>query len=281
MCETEKKLSEKLKKQGFSGIQLFEKIATRTVELKEKTRENRCPRCWHEQARCCFCSHIPNLTKMKLPIKVIILMHYKEYLSAGNDAKLLLAMMPKHLSELFVFGKEGEWEKFEAECAIDPEHTIMLWPADDALTIDGFKKERLSIESPWNSCNQHKNTEAEEDKNFFSRLPILRVIVLDGVYSQSRSMFRSIKRRFPLSTPVPPYVALHPKTLSVYHRAQNGYSKSSAETIQKSKNPDALHVCTVEAFALLLKEFGESDETTEALVKAVEMNNLAIAHKLK
>jgi hypothetical protein len=50
-------------------------------------------------------------------------------------------------------------------------------------------------------------------------------------------------------------------------------------TIQKSNDPDALHICTVEAFALLMKELGEGVETTRELVRAVEVNNLALVHR--
>jgi DTW domain-containing protein YfiP len=286
---TEQSLSKRLKNEGYEGLQLFEKIATRTVDGKEKSRTNRCSRCWHDKNTRCICSHVPSLAQVKLPIKAIVLMHYKEYFSAGNDAKLLLAMMPEPLKQLFIFGKEGDWEKFEAECTLDSHHTILLWPAENAWTVDDMI-DRLPNDSPWRHCRQ---TEASSTDNVANRederqqtshdnasadaLPTLRVIVLDGVYSQARSMFRAIKRRFPPSL-VPPYVALHPKTLSVYHRAQKSYAQSSAVSVEKSGDPKTLHICTVEAFALLMQEFGEWEETSNALVSAVEVNNLALVH---
>ncbi len=287
----QKNLSEHLKRQGYQGLELFEKIATRTVELKEKSRTNRCIRCWHDKNSRCICSHIPPLEGVSLPIKVIVLMHYKEYFSAGNDAKLLLALMPTPMKKLYLFGKKGDWEKFEAECKLDPTHTLLLWPAEDAYTVEDFI-ERLPIDSPWR--NRPKNTpdlvegteklvveekdiSASTTNNVEACLPTLRVIVLDGVYSQARSMFRTIKRRFPPPI-VPPYVALHPSSLSVYHRAKKSYADSSAITVKKSADPNALHICTVEAVALLMKELGECDTTTKSLVKAVEVNNLALVH---
>ncbi len=276
MEESEQKLSKTLKDQGFEGVELFEKIATRTVELKENSRTNRCRRCWHDKISRCICSHIPPLNQVKLSIKAIILMHYKEYLSAGNDAKLLKALLPDVQSELFIFGKVGEWEKFEAECSVDPSHTILLWPAEDALSVDDFVT-KLPHGSPWRECRQPNMENESMQNNITSDKSTLRVVVLDGVYSQARAMFRAIKRRFPASI-VPPYIALHPDTLSVYHRAQKSYSQSSAKTVEKSSDPKALHICTVEAFALLMKEFGEWDETTRALIRAVEVNNLALIH---
>jgi len=304
--QTEKlrSFSKSVKEQGYEGVALFEKIATRTVEIKETQRTNRCRRCWHDRVTRCICSYIPPLEEksVKLPIKVIVLMHYKEYFSAGNDAKLMLALLPgKRLrSQLYVFGRNGDWGKFQAECSLDPDHTLLLWPAEDALTVDGFIS-KLPEDSPWRqraervpqdtgdadvNDNVDVNREiypdnTENDSTCMSALPTLRVIVLDGVYSQARSMFKTIKRRFAADrVPVPPHVALHPKTLSVYHRAQKNYAQSSAVTVRNSNNPDALHICSVEAFALLMKELGELDHTTKALVKAVEINNLALVHDI-
>lgn len=295
--------SNSIKEQGYEGVDLFEKIATRTVEIKETQRTNRCRRCWHDRVTRCICSFIPPLAKesVKLPIKVIVLMHYKEYFSAGNDAKLMLALLPgeRQRSQLFVFGRKGDWEKFQTECSLDPDHTLLLWPAENSLTVDGFIL-KLPEDSPWRqqvgrtrqddgadvgadvdaNCKK-KSSETESDPDHTNDLPTLRVIVLDGVYSQARSMFKTIKRRFAVDcVPVPPHIALHPKTLSVYHRAQKNYAQSSAVTVRNSSDPDALHICSVEAFALLMKELGELEHTTNSLVKAVEINNLALVHDI-
>ncbi len=282
-----RRYSKLVKELGYSGNELFEKIATRTVEIKESGRSNRCRRCWHDRASRCICSYIPPLEEnsVTLPIKVMVLMHYKEYLSAGNDAKLLMALLPekRKLSQLFVFGRSGDWENFQQECALDPDHTLLLWPAEKALTVDGFVSQ-LPEYSPWRQraarILQQESCD-ELDLKHKLDLPTLRVIILDGVYSQARAMFKTIKRRFSAdSIPIPPHVALHPKTLSVYHRAQKNYAQSSAVTVRNSSDPEALHICSVEAFALLMKEFGELEATTTALVKAVEINNLALIHDL-
>ena len=289
------------KEQGYTGVELFEKIATRTVEIKETHRTNRCRRCWHDTITRCICSYIPSLSEdgVELPIKVIVLMHYKEYFSAGNDAKLMLAMLPgEQRSQLCVFGRKGDWGKFQSECALDPDHTLLLWPAENALTVDGFVS-KLPEDSPWRqrserteqatatvaaaaTADQGKSsseTSVDGVGSAAKQLPTLRVVVLDGVYSQARIMFKTIKRRFAADgVPVPPHVALHPKTLSVYHRAQKNYAQSSAVTVRNSSDPDALHICSVEAFALLMKELGEPEMTTQALVRAVEINNLALVH---
>lgn len=46
-------------------------------------------------------------------------------------------------------------------------------------------------------------------------------------------------------------------------------------------DPDALRVCSVEAFALLLTALGESRATTTALVDAVIVNNRALHAELE
>eukprot|EP00966_Prymnesium_polylepis_P290160 6702891-Prymnesium_polylepis.1 len=87
---------------------------------------------------------------------------------------------------------------------------------------------------------------------------MLRVIVLDGVYRHARTMFRHLHKRAALAgIPPPVHVALHPRTLSVYKRAQNGYAQASAASVARSADPEALRICTVEAYALLLEELGE------------------------
>jgi DTW domain-containing protein YfiP/broad specificity phosphatase PhoE len=265
-------LKKKLMEEGVTGPELFEKITQHTMAIKEKHRSNRCLRCYHDE-KLCVCQHLPYLTEecLDLPVKCLVLMHHKEYLSAGDDAKLIIAMLPKTHAELFVYGKEGEWERFEKECNVDPAHTLTLWPGDKALTVDEFLSGgSLHAASPWRQLRESSNPPPS------SALPVLRVVGLDGVYNHARNMFSAMKKRL---TNNPPFVALHPTTLSVYHRATQNYASASAKSVLLKENPDALRICTVEAFALLLKELGENESTTGQLVAAVETNNSAIHGK--
>mmetsp|Transcript_33034 Transcript_33034/g.106852 ORF Transcript_33034/g.106852 Transcript_33034/m.106852 type:complete len:214 (-) Transcript_33034:166-807(-) len=109
-------------------------------------------------------------------------------------------------------------------------------------------------------------------------LPMLRVVLLDGVYNDARALLRTLRRRLPAAH-VPPHVALHPDTLSIYHRASGkSYAAASAESVRRGQTGDeaALRVCTVEAAALMLQELGEPEATTTALVAAVVRNNQAL-----
>ena len=47
--------------------------------------------------------------------------------------------------------------------------------------------------------------------------PLLRVLVLDGVYNDAAAMFRHLRKR----GCAPPHVGLHPSTLSVYQHGQS------------------------------------------------------------
>jgi len=251
-----------LKKKGVQGTELFETLAAIEVKSKRHLSANRCERCWHDLQRRCICSFL-NRGNPTLPVKVLILMHHKEYLSAGDDAKLLPMILPPENSELFVFGLAEDWKRFGEELAVDPAHTLTLWPGDDALTVESWTAS-LAEDSPWRVTAHSPNPPPK------SARPFLRVVVLDACYGQARQMFRAMRTRLPPDRN-PPYVALRPSTLSVYHRAQKNYAAATAHR-------EVLRICTVEAYALLLQELGECRSLCEALVGAVVTNNAALGH---
>lgn len=225
-------------------------------------------------------------------VRFVILMHYKEYLSAGDDAKLLLAMLPLNNAKLYIFGRKGDWQAFEEELTLDPVHTLTLWPGEGALTIDQYLSE-LPNSSSWRQVSTSCSSSIDITRN--GDHPVLRVVVLDGVFSHARTMFKTMRQRLSDRNLFPKFVALHPDTLSIYHRAQKNYGNASAQTVVKSNNPKALHICTVEACALLLREvFSTSrsksgllsvaavedavNRVAESLVQAVRVNNDALVH---
>ena len=274
---------------GLSQFELFEALTTKSIQAKEEANSNRCKACWHDLTHRCICQHLrlprEDVQKMRLNVRILVLMHHKEYLSAGDDAKLLLAMLPPSHCELFVFGRSGDLDRLEQELAIDPVHNLVLWPSEDAATVDTFCA-GLPGASPWrgasSSCDDcsKSDTAGDTSKTDTSgdtarERPVLRVLVLDGVYNHARLMARTLRRRLPAAI-IPREVALHPTTLSVYHRAQKSYGASSGASVAASAQPEALRICTVEAVALLLRELGEVHVATAALVQAVELNNDAL-----
>ena len=211
--------------QGIKGAALFEAMASQGLQAKAQACASRCPRCWHDREQRCICKHLPHL-ETQSKVKVLIVQHHKEYLSAGDDAKLLLAMLPSSQVELFVYGQQGDWERLAAELAVDPVHTLVLWPGEGALTTQDYVAKVPSL--------RHRS----------AGQPTLRVVVLDGTYRHALNMFKSLRKRLkPMGVPMPPHVALHPKTLSVYHRAQHGYREAMAASVAESDQPEALRMC--------------------------------------
>ena len=255
-----------LKAKGLQGIELFNAVATHNINIKKAGRLNRCPVCWHDANLSCICASLPSIEAAPplLPIKILILMHYKEYLNAGNDAKLLLALLADKHCELFIFGLEQDWQRFTQELSIDPSNTMLLWPCKSSITVDQYK----ALHPITTSFSSNSSTTINNE----SPPPTLRVVVLDGVYNNANSMFRSMRKRLPAHIN-PPAVALHPSSISIYHRAIKTYSKASDNLVKKSTQPKALRICTVEAVALLLVELGESTIVTDSIIQALRLNN--------
>ncbi|GMH98331.1 hypothetical protein TrST_g9793 [Triparma strigata] len=265
----QKDLVTKLKKEGLSGEKLNEALTAAIVDAKREEVKNKCERCWHDKASRCICASVSSLadeTTLLLPAKALIVIHYKEWYSAGDDAKLLKMMTPDN-ADIFVFGMRGEMDRLRKELEIDPQHNLILWPADDALTIDSWQ-DVLPDSSGWKSSSPSPSPVEPSSK------PLLRVVVLDGVYQHARHMFKYLKSHLDPEI-FPPFVALKPEDISVYHRAQKKYGDSDRERCEK-KGDEGIRICTVEAYALLLKSLGENEEATKAMVKAVVINNEAL-----
>ena len=254
---------------GRLDAAVFEQQAWAALQRRVLAQTNRCTHCWFDKAQSCICDSVPRVSLQK-NVRVIVLMHYKEYFRASDDAKLLPMMLPTSQCRLLIFGRPGDLAALNEEIDADPTHAMMLWPGDQAYTVEQFVA-ALPPSSPWRGGdNKGKNGSSTATS---SPLPVLRVIVLDAVYRHARMMFRHIcKMRTGGCRPLR-HVALHPQTLSVYSRAQNGYAQASAASVASSADPDALRICTVEAFALLLSELGEPSAQTRELVTAVLANN--------
>ena len=261
-----------LKSEGASRSELFEEQAWDALGVRLRVQANRCQRCWHDARQQCICAAV-GMVRLGLPVRVLVLMHHKEYWRASDDAKLLMMMLPPEQAKLFIFGRPGDLSAFEAELNADPSHAMLLWPGEGAQTVEEFLGS-LPAASPWRRARAQPapSDDAPSDR---SSWPTLRVVVLDAVYRHARNMFRHIRKLRGPDAAVQ-HVALHPKTLSVYSRAQHGYAQASAASVAQSADPAALRICTVEAFALLLSELGEPDERTRPLIDAVVVNNHAL-----
>jgi len=231
-----------------SADERFEAHSSAILERKIQESANRCKRCWHDRKQRCICQMLQSEMPTVMPIKVLVLMHHKEYLNAGDDAKLLLAMLPASRAQLFVYGKSGDLLALEDELAVDPVHTLLLWPGDGAYTVEEYVSKL-----PTSGWSPGTTGDANGTDDGLDR-PLLRVLVLDGVYKDARHMFRKLRKRATAAGRAPTqHVALHPSTVSVYHRAAHGYAQASASRVNEET---AMRICTVEAVALLFQELG-------------------------
>ena len=343
---------QELKSQGIQGSDLYEAVAEMHVSLKRQKSKNRCQHCWHDKTKECICEYIPNfgvtgrhqreqrkrkrtyaddkITKENNEdsedasspsplhnVKVLLLMHYKEYYSAGNSGKLLISMFPN--AELFIFGLKTDWERLVVELAVDPQHNMVLWPGSESISLDEFiiktktsnttlekneeapfssssssvsvaspciAKSKTSITTPGakagtsSSSPSPPSSPSSSSSSFVPNPPYLRVVILDGSYNHANNMHKCMTKRLPLNL-MPLSVALHPTTKSIFHRSLKSYSKNSARVIKDETNQldsKAMRTSTVEAFALLLSELGERKEITCQMIDAVRINNLALKH---
>ena len=86
----------------LQGEDLFESVTGAALARKEQRCANRCDYCWHDRAQRCMChSARPHSLHTTVNFKLLVLMHSKEYLNPGTDAKLLLAMLPRERSKLY------------------------------------------------------------------------------------------------------------------------------------------------------------------------------------
>ena len=100
---------------GTTGQNLFEKMATLNINYRiNEERHHRCSRCWYCSTRC-VCDSMPDrISKDELSttnVKILLLMHHKEYLNAGNSAKSLIALLPTEYLTQYVYGREGDFDR--------------------------------------------------------------------------------------------------------------------------------------------------------------------------
>jgi hypothetical protein len=86
----------------LQGEELYESVTGAALVRKEQRCTNRCEYCWHDLTQRCMCHHArPHSLHTTVNVKVLVLMHSKEYLNPGTDAKLLLAMLPPERAKLY------------------------------------------------------------------------------------------------------------------------------------------------------------------------------------
>ena len=192
---------------GVDGFELFEKMASLNLRYRiEEQRTNRCPSCWYDKEIRCICDRMPTRVERSLMpnVKFLLLLHHKEFLNAGNSAKILLSLLPKEKIELYVYGREGDFDRLIEEILMDRDHTLTLWPGGDSQTIEEFLSE-LPSDSGWAAAQRNRETELCRESS------LLKVVVLDGTYTNAKNMHKTIRKR--LKEKAPKNVALYQQRL--------------------------------------------------------------------
>ncbi len=216
-------------------------------------------------------------------VKILLLLHHKEYLNAGNSAKSLIALLPRKNIELYVYGKEGDFDRCIDEMMIDRgRQTAILWPGKNAITVEEFTRSSFPQTQSTNpdminlvgSDNATVETNYEADKE---QKQSLRIVALDGTYKNAKNMHKTIRRRLDEEdrNMMPACIALHPKSVSQFHRAKKNYGAAIQDNLKANGrlNEKALRVSTAEACALLLTELGAKESVHEKIIQSLLVNN--------
>ncbi|KAL3782317.1 hypothetical protein HJC23_001925 [Cyclotella cryptica] len=261
-----RKEKRRLQSSGVEGFDLLESMATLSIEHKLATHKDRCARCWHARLNC-ICSQLEGLVMDpsdiigSCEVKILILMHHKEFMSAGNSAKLILQMFPLS-TDLYIFGREGDIERLLSDVNADHGKTILLWPGSDSMSTTDL-------------MNQINDEAVITELDDTSRSIHIRAIVLDGTYNQARNMYKSLKKKW--GPRLPTAVSLRPHSASVFHRANKNYGKAH---LQQQQSSDAVfRVSTAEACGVLLYELNVGGHgVMDKVTQAVKINNDALKY---
>ena len=116
---------EALRASGLPDTSIFGHLTSETLRRKETWHAGRCRRCWHDAAQRCICPHLP-YRSCTINVRILVVMHSSEYLAPGDDAKLLLAVLPLGLIYLqCLFG----------DCALAKRCILALWRLPQAILI--------------------------------------------------------------------------------------------------------------------------------------------------
>eukprot|EP00628_Pelagophyceae_sp_CCMP2097_P016751 CAMPEP_0206819496 /NCGR_PEP_ID=MMETSP0975-20121206/11339_1 /ASSEMBLY_ACC=CAM_ASM_000399 /TAXON_ID=483370 /ORGANISM="non described non described, Strain CCMP2097" /LENGTH=278 /DNA_ID=CAMNT_0054361723 /DNA_START=13 /DNA_END=845 /DNA_ORIENTATION=- len=213
----------------------------------EMLRRGRCPKCWHTRTLRCICGKLQPLGATR-PYKFMLYVHWKEFFSAGDDAKLLQAAAPRQ-TELYVHGRAGDDARFaeSIEPALHRQSALLLFPDDSASSVEHFLDQRRT---------RRIELGAAEDAPDSHDDPIV-IVVVDSTWTHARKMAHHLDV---LLGGRLPHVKLDTDLVSSYARTQSQPGR----------------VCTIEAIALLLQAAGEPQTVFDALVGYVKINNAAL-----
>eukprot|EP01114_Cavostelium_apophysatum_P015969 TRINITY_DN4464_c0_g1_i2.p2 TRINITY_DN4464_c0_g1~~TRINITY_DN4464_c0_g1_i2.p2 ORF type:complete len:218 (+),score=50.98 TRINITY_DN4464_c0_g1_i2:345-998(+) len=174
-------------------------------------------------------------------VRFVIFMHYKEFYRASNTAKIMQIAAP-NATELLIYGKKDDDVRLVEIAQKDPQHTMILFPSTDALSIPDY-------------LARFRKSDGRNEVLQSGERPTVTVIVLDGTWGNTATIMRHCNKTIPTELNIPK-VKLNPDFLSAFSRAQS----------------QADRICTLEAMVLLLKEFGEPEDVQNLLLANMKIN---------
>jgi DTW domain-containing protein YfiP len=237
-----RELADSLRAQGMSPEEVFGEITRRNLDYmaSEAAKKGRCLQCWQTARHgCCICDDMQQL-QLRVPMRILIWCHARDFLNAGDDAKLLPCCVAGRAStEMMLFGTPDD-ERLGAAVMARPERSLLLFPDETAITIQEYLDggDGCSTAAPDGLAAGSPGASMVKEE--------LTVVVLNGTWGNVKPMLRHFNTKIDPGHRVR-HVALQPDTLSVYARAQR----------RMNRQVSLERICSVEAVALLLKECGE------------------------
>lgn len=179
-----------------TGRQTSELLARRAIEYAKKDHSDRslCSHCFLTK-QFCLCDYvnqlyvpIRQLPSSSFPVKVHLLMHYKEWGRASNTGKLLTIGLP-NCASIKIYGIVEDEERLIEELTTNP--SIILYPTKQSQSITNFLPTFQAIQAEHASMEREKKVGESTDK------PCFHICVIDSTWGQSKAMERSLPDHLP------------------------------------------------------------------------------------
>jgi DTW domain-containing protein YfiP len=265
-----------LRAQGLSPPEVFAEITRRNLEFmrNEAKERGRCLQCWQTARHgCCICADMQPPLLLQVPMKIIIWCHSRDYLNAGDDAKLLPCCVAGRAStEMMLFGTPDDGRLAEAVNA-DPRRSLLLFPDETAITVQEYLRGAVGAAPPPDSGTNGTLTVQEP----------LTVVVLNGTWGNVKPMLRHFNAKIDPEGRIR-HVALEPDTLSGAHLQRGGRS-AAAQGVRCVCCTTSLSLFrgvwtrSLQRSDLRMSAAGEDDYNTDKLVEYVQLNNAALKGK--
>lgn len=249
------------------------------LDRSAESRKTKCEDCWLSLLPPvkCICARLHPLN-FTTDVHFDIFLHNKEWYNAGDDAKVLQCCA-KEKTQSFVYGIKGDHVKLEQHLLAHHANTLLLYPSETAITSQEFVQRYFSAgsgnttaaEDGKCSTNSTIATTSTSTSNTSNNRSTLHILVLNGTWSQVKTMRRWVDKFIDTHKIYIPHVKLLPGSLQYWE--QRGQ-----QSVYKRKQGNDTNVCTVEAVALLLRELGEDQKVCDSLIDYVVVNNEAISN---